>query len=101
MSDRLRVLHLLPHARSLGGTERTVLDLLRSPELANVDQRVAFVQPGRVIGFPPRVSWAGGAASSRRWRRSFAGVRTSSTAGCCRATSWARCSRGRCRRRGS
>jgi glycosyltransferase involved in cell wall biosynthesis len=48
----LRVLHLLPHARgALGGTERTVLDLLRSPLLAHVDQRVAFVQPGRVAGF--------------------------------------------------
>jgi glycosyltransferase involved in cell wall biosynthesis len=52
MSDGPRVLHLLPHARALGGTERTVLDLLRSPQLAHVDQRVAFVQRGRVVGFP-------------------------------------------------
>ena len=50
---RLRVLHLLPHARALGGTERTVIDLLSSPALAHVDQRIAFVQPGHVNGFPP------------------------------------------------
>ncbi len=49
----MRILHLLPHARALGGTERTVIDLLRSPLLAGVEQRVAFVQPGRVRGFPP------------------------------------------------
>ena len=49
----MRVLHLLPHARALGGTERTVIDLLRSPLLAEVEQRVAFVQPGRARGFPP------------------------------------------------
>lgn len=48
----MKVLHLLPHARSLGGTERTVMDLLAAPELAHVEQRVAFVQPGRVCGFP-------------------------------------------------
>jgi len=48
----MRVLHLLPHARALGGTERTVMDLMRSPLLADVEQRVAFVQPGRVRGFP-------------------------------------------------
>jgi glycosyltransferase involved in cell wall biosynthesis len=48
----VRVLHLLPHARALGGTERTVIDLLAAPELAHVQQRVAFVQPGRVQGFP-------------------------------------------------
>jgi glycosyltransferase involved in cell wall biosynthesis len=59
MSDRLRVLHLLPHARALGGTERTVLDLLRSPRLAHIEQRVVLVQPGRVLGFP-RASVLGG-----------------------------------------
>jgi glycosyltransferase involved in cell wall biosynthesis len=59
MSERLRVLHVLPHARSLGGTERTVLDLLSSPELAQVDQRVTFVQPGEVLAFP-RASVLGG-----------------------------------------
>lgn len=48
----MRVVHLLPHARGLGGTERTVIDLLASPQLGHVDQRVAFVQPGRVLGFP-------------------------------------------------
>jgi glycosyltransferase involved in cell wall biosynthesis len=74
MSDRLRVLHLLPHARALGGTERTVLDLLRSPELTGFDQRVAFVQPGRVIGFPRRsvLGGRGGAIAAlpaiARWR---------------------------------
>jgi glycosyltransferase involved in cell wall biosynthesis len=52
MHDRPRILHLLPHARALGGTERTVLDLIRSPHLTEFDQRVAFVQPGRVSGFP-------------------------------------------------
>src|SRR5262249_37081658 len=59
MNDRLRVLHLLPHARALGGTERTLLDLLLSPALTHVEQRVAFVQPGRVLGFP-RASVLGG-----------------------------------------
>jgi glycosyltransferase involved in cell wall biosynthesis len=49
----MRVVHLLPHARMLGGTERTVIDLLAAPELAHVEQRVAFVQPGPVQGFPP------------------------------------------------
>jgi glycosyltransferase involved in cell wall biosynthesis len=74
VSGRLRVLHLLPHARALGGTERTVLDLLRSPLLAHVDQRVAFVQPGRAIGFPPPavLGGRGGAVAALpailRWR---------------------------------
>ncbi|MGH2917269.1 MAG: glycosyltransferase [Solirubrobacteraceae bacterium] len=49
----MRVVHLLPHARALGGTERTVIDLLESPQLAHIEQRVAFVQPGRACGFPP------------------------------------------------
>jgi glycosyltransferase involved in cell wall biosynthesis len=62
----MRVLHLLPHARALGGTERTVLDLLASPQLAHVEQRVAFVQPGRVTGFPPATVLSLGA--SVRWR---------------------------------
>lgn len=48
----MRVLHLLPHARALGGTERTVIDLLAAPQLAHIEQRVAFVQPGSVQGFP-------------------------------------------------
>jgi len=47
----MKVLHLLPHARALGGTERTVMDLMAAPALAHVEQRVAFVQPGRVHGF--------------------------------------------------
>lgn len=74
MSGRLRVLHLLPHARALGGTERTVLDLLRSPQLAHIDQRVAFVQPGGVTGFPPAavLGSRGGAVAALpgilRWR---------------------------------
>ena len=59
MTSRLRILHLLPHARALGGTERTVLDLLRSPQLSHLDQRVAFVQPGRVLGFPPGTVFGG------------------------------------------
>jgi len=48
----MRVVHLLPHARALGGTERTVIDLLAAPPLRAVEQRVAFVQPGPVRGFP-------------------------------------------------
>jgi glycosyltransferase involved in cell wall biosynthesis len=58
----MRVLHLLPHARALGGTERTVIDLLAAPELAHVTQRVAFVQPGRVHGFPSSQILGGRAA---------------------------------------
>ena len=51
--SRIRLVHVLPHARSLGGTERTVLDLIGSEALRHVDQRVAFVQPGPVQGFDP------------------------------------------------
>jgi Glycosyl transferases group 1 len=74
MTARVRVLHLLPHARALGGTERTVLDLLQSPQLSHIEQRVAFVQPGRVVGFPrDRVFGATGGAIAAlpailRWR---------------------------------
>jgi glycosyltransferase involved in cell wall biosynthesis len=70
----VRVLHVLPHARALGGTERTVLDLLRSPELVHLEQRVAFVQPGAVRGFPRGavLGGRGGAAAALpailRWR---------------------------------
>lgn len=72
-----RVLHLLPHARALGGTERTVMDLLGSPALAHFDQRVAFVQPGQVNGFPSstvlggragRLLPGGGMPAILRWR---------------------------------
>jgi glycosyltransferase involved in cell wall biosynthesis len=48
------VIHVLPHARTLGGTERAVLDLLESPELEDVCQRVVFVQPGAHVGLPSR-----------------------------------------------
>lgn len=48
------VIHVLPHARTLGGTERAVLDLLESPELEDVCQRVVFVQPGVHIGLHSR-----------------------------------------------
>jgi glycosyltransferase involved in cell wall biosynthesis len=74
MSERLRVLHLLPHARALGGTERTVLDLIRSPRLAHTDQRIVFVHPGHVLGFPPAsvLGGRGGAVAALpailRWR---------------------------------
>lgn len=46
------VVHVLPHAHTLGGTERTVLDLLGSAELSDVRQRVAFVHCGPVTSFP-------------------------------------------------
>jgi glycosyltransferase involved in cell wall biosynthesis len=51
-----------------------VIDLLASPELAHVEQRVAFAQPGRVLGFPPPavLGGRGGAAAALpailRWR---------------------------------
>lgn len=73
----MRVLHLLPHARALGGTERTVIDLLAAPALADIEQAVAFVQPGRVHGFPPakvlghragRVLPGGSLPAILRWR---------------------------------
>lgn len=51
-SETVEVVHVLPHARSIGGSERMVLDLLLSPLLAGVRQRVAFVQPGPVLAFP-------------------------------------------------
>lgn len=46
------VVHVLPHAYTLGGTERTVLDLLDSGELKDVRQRVVFVRPGPFTSFP-------------------------------------------------
>jgi glycosyltransferase involved in cell wall biosynthesis len=46
------VVHVLPHARTLGGTERTVLDLLDSAELKDVRQRVVFVRSGPFTAFP-------------------------------------------------
>jgi glycosyltransferase involved in cell wall biosynthesis len=46
------VVHVLPHAHTLGGSERAVLDLLESPELEDVRQRVAFVQAGPAVSFP-------------------------------------------------
>jgi glycosyltransferase involved in cell wall biosynthesis len=49
---RIDVVHVLPHARTLGGSERAVLDLLASPELEEVRQRVAFVQAGPARSFP-------------------------------------------------
>jgi glycosyltransferase involved in cell wall biosynthesis len=52
---RIDVVHVLPHARTLGGSERAVLDLLSSPELDGVDQRVAFVQAGPSVPFPPEL----------------------------------------------
>ena len=74
MSDRLRVLHVLPHGRALSGTERTVLELLGSPQLRELDQRVVFVQPGRVTGFDRArvLGGRGGAVAAlpaiARWR---------------------------------
>jgi glycosyltransferase involved in cell wall biosynthesis len=74
VSRRLRVLHLLPHARQLGGSERTVLDMLASPELAHLEQRVGFVQGGPVVGFADdQVLGAGRPPvavlrAARRWR---------------------------------
>jgi glycosyltransferase involved in cell wall biosynthesis len=49
---RADVVHVLPHAHTLGGTERTVLDLLDSPELNDVSQRVVFVRSGPFTSFP-------------------------------------------------
>lgn len=46
------VVHVLPHGRSLGGSERMVLDLIESPRLQGVRQRVAFARPGEVASFP-------------------------------------------------
>lgn len=39
------VVHVLPRAVPLGGAERTVIDLLRSPHLRDLDQRVIFLEP--------------------------------------------------------
>ena len=49
------MVHILPHALSLGGTERTVLDLVTSRELADLEQRVAFIRSGPVQEFPPDI----------------------------------------------
>ena len=49
----IRALHLLPRPEAtLGGTERTVLDLLTSPQLAHVEQRIAFAGPGPTGDYP-------------------------------------------------
>jgi glycosyltransferase involved in cell wall biosynthesis len=45
------VVHVLPHAHPLGGTERTVLDLLSSPSLTDFDQRVVFLRGGSLGPF--------------------------------------------------
>jgi glycosyltransferase involved in cell wall biosynthesis len=45
------VIHVLPHAYPLGGTERTVLDLLSSPWLTDLDQRVVFLRGGSLGPF--------------------------------------------------
>jgi len=43
---------VLPHAYPLGGTERTVLDLLESEILAGLEQRVVFLRGGSLGPFP-------------------------------------------------
>jgi glycosyltransferase involved in cell wall biosynthesis len=47
------IVHVLPHAYPLGGTERTVLDLLTSDMLSDLDQRVVFLRGGPLGPFPP------------------------------------------------
>jgi glycosyltransferase involved in cell wall biosynthesis len=47
------VVHILPDGHPFGGTEHTVLDLMRSPYLADFDQRVAFVGSAANAAFPP------------------------------------------------
>lgn len=46
-------MHVLPHAHPLGGTERSVLDLLESKVLADLVQRVVFLRGGPLGPFPP------------------------------------------------
>jgi glycosyltransferase involved in cell wall biosynthesis len=52
-AGRPDVVHVLPHAFPLGGTERSVLDLLESPILADLDQRVVFLRGGPLGPFRP------------------------------------------------
>jgi glycosyltransferase involved in cell wall biosynthesis len=47
------VVHVLPHAHPLGGTERSVLDLLESKVLEDLVQRVVFLRGGPLGPFPP------------------------------------------------
>jgi glycosyltransferase involved in cell wall biosynthesis len=54
-NPRPDVVHVLPHAFPLGGTERAVFDLLESPTLADVDQRVVFLRGGPLGPFRPGV----------------------------------------------
>lgn len=49
------VVHVLPHAFPLGGAERAVFDLLESPTLADLDQRVVFLRGGPLGPFRPEV----------------------------------------------
>jgi L-malate glycosyltransferase len=46
------VVHVLPHAHPLGGAERYALDLLESPMLAHIDQRIVFLRGGPLGPFP-------------------------------------------------
>lgn len=50
--ERPDIVHVLPASAPLGGTERTVLDLLASPALTDLDQRVLFVSRKRNVAFP-------------------------------------------------
>lgn len=47
------LVHVLPHAFPLGGSERAVLDLLESPMLGDLDQRVVFLRGGPLGPFRP------------------------------------------------
>jgi glycosyltransferase involved in cell wall biosynthesis len=66
----VRILHVLPHGRALGGTERTVLDLLSSHQLRHLEQRLTFVQPGSAPSFS-----AAGVIPHRRLGTSMRAIR--------------------------
>ena len=90
-SPRMRVVHLLPHARMLGGTERTVIDLLAAPRARarGATGRVPAARSGPGLSTRRRCSaHAPGACSPvPRFPPSCAGDPTSCTAGCCREIS--------------
>jgi glycosyltransferase involved in cell wall biosynthesis len=56
------VVHVLPHAYPLGGAERSVLDLLESPLLDDLDQRIVFLRGGFLGPFPAQLVLASGAS---------------------------------------
>jgi glycosyltransferase involved in cell wall biosynthesis len=62
LQAQIDVVYVLPHAYPLGGAERSVLDLLVSPFLADISQGVVFLQKGQLGPWPAKLELASGKA---------------------------------------